>query len=249
MKYAILELHDVAPYYRREFLQSLEIIEDLGVEKFSLLIVPYFWETNPIEEDIDFILLVQSLKQEILLHGYTHKGKRKISDILWTDGEGEFSGLGYNETYNKLSLALELINYVGLKAKYFVPPAWIGNRYLEEVLYSLGFDGVAYRGCIKELSSNLFIKSPVLTFSNRRFLSWLSLRLIPELERLFKGHNILRLAIHMADIKDQRKINLWKEIISRVKETRRWISYEKLFSKGRFTSPFKGFQSARGMVY
>ncbi len=249
MNYAILELHDVAPYYKREFLKALEIIEELNIEKFSLLVVPYFWEAYSIAEDRDFILLIKSLKQEVLLHGYTHKGIRKVSDILWTDGEGEFSGIDLYETYTKVSFALELLNYVGLKAKFFVPPAWIGNKHLEDVLYSLGFEGVAYRWYIKDLISNLSIKSPALTFSNRPLISWLSIKLIPELERLYKRHSILRLAIHMADLRDQRKINLWKGIISKIKEKRRWISYEELFSKSRSTSSLKGFQPAWGVVH
>lgn len=241
MKYALLELHDVCPYYKREFLEILEILEDLNIEKISLLIVPYFWETYPLGEDKDFLLLLKNPKWEILLHGYTHKGVKKLQDILWTDREGEFSGLDLHQTYDKVSSAVELINYAGLKTKFFVPPAWIGNNYLEDVLYSLGFEGVAYRWYVKDLLSNVSIKSPVLTFSNRYLLSWLSLKFVPELEKIYGKHPFLRLAIHMADLRDSRKVELWKQIIGKVNKSRRWINYEELFSKSRSSSSFKSF--------
>lgn len=248
MEYALLELHDVSPFYRREFLKTVELLEDLDIHKFSLLVVPYFWEKYSLVEDRETLHLIKSLHAEIVLHGYTHKGTRRLQDFLWTDGEGEFGGLDLYNTYQRISYALELMEYAGLSFEYFVPPAWIGNPYLEDVLYSFNFKGVAYRWYIKDLQGERFIKSPALSFSNRYLFSWLSLRMVPEFERLYKRQKILRLALHMKDFMDERKISLWREILQRIRKTRRWISYGELFSKGRPSPSFQGLQPAGWMV-
>ncbi len=248
MQYALLELHDLSPYYRREFLKALGLLEDLDIYKLSLLVVPYFWEKYSLLEDKELLHLIKNLPGEIVLHGYTHKGAKRLQEFLWTDGEGEFGGLDLYNTYQKISSALELMEYAGLSSEFFVPPAWIGNLYLEDVLYSFNFKGIAYRWYIKDLQRGSYVKTPALSFSNRFLFSWLSLRMVPEFERLYKRQKILRLALHMKDFRDERKINLWREILQRVKETRRWISYEELFSKGRPSSSFQSLQPAGWMV-
>ncbi|MCS6999129.1 MAG: polysaccharide deacetylase family protein [Aquificaceae bacterium] len=248
MSLALVELHDVSPYYRAEFLSALELLEEVGCHRFSLLVVPYFWERAPLGEDREFLSLIKSTGGEVLLHGYTHKGKKRFQDILWTDGEGEFGGLDLQETYERVRAGFELFEYLGLKTEFFVPPAWIGNPYLEDVLYSLAFRGVAYRWHIKDLTEGVLIKSPALTFSNRHIFSWLSLKLVPEFEKLYSRHHIMRLALHMADFRDRRKLNLWKDLLEEVKKSRRWTSYGELFSKGGPSSSFEGFQPAGRMV-
>ncbi|MEN3028058.1 MAG: polysaccharide deacetylase family protein [Aquificaceae bacterium] len=248
MGFALLELHDVSPYYKAEFLSILEFLEEVGCHRFSLLVVPYFWQRAPLAEDRELVSLIKSTGGEVLLHGYTHKGNKRFQDLLWTDGEGEFGGLDLRETYERVRAGLELFEYLGLKTEFFVPPAWIGNPYLEDVLYSLGFRAVAYRWHIKELAGGALIKSPALTFSNRHLFSWLSLKLLPEFEKLYKKHPIIRLALHMADFRDGRKVSLWKELLEEFKKSRRWTSYGELFSKGGPSSSLESFQPAGWMV-
>ena len=248
MKLAIVELHDVSPYYRVEFLSALELLEEVGLDRFSLLVVPCFWEYAPLGGDGNFLNLIKNLGAELVLHGYTHKGKKRLQDLLWTDGEGEFGGLDLTETYERVRSGLELMEYLGLKTTFFVPPAWIGNPYLEDVLYSLGFEGIAYRWYIKDLGNEKSISSPVLSFSSRNLLSWLSLKALPSMERLYKDHQVLRLALHMTDFRDERKVRLWKEILSNIEKERRLISYGELLSKSGLAPSFKGFQSTGRLV-
>ncbi|MCS7307506.1 MAG: polysaccharide deacetylase family protein [Aquificaceae bacterium] len=248
MRLALVEVHDVSPYYKSEFLDALELLEEVGCHRFSLLVVPYFWEKVSLGGDEEFLRLLKSTGAEILLHGYTHKGKRRFQDILWTDGEGEFGGIDLHETYQKVYAGLELMEYCGFKVDFFVPPAWIGNPYLEDVLYSLNIRGVAYRWHIKDLKGGKVIKSPALTFSSRHFLSWLSLKFLPELEKFYSGQEVIRLAIHMADFRDQRKVNLWKQIMTEIKSSRRWTNYGELFGEGGPSSSFQSLKPAGWMV-
>ncbi|MCS7279561.1 MAG: polysaccharide deacetylase family protein [Thermodesulfobacteriaceae bacterium] len=231
MKRVILELHDISPWYKKEFLQALNFLEELNLKKISLLVIPNLWNNYSLLEYQCFVNLLRDFGGEIILHGFTHLGKRKLVQMLWTDGEGEFEGLSLEETHKKVKKGKILLENLGFSSKYFVPPAWISNPYLEEVLWSLGFRGVAYRCKLKDLKEKKAFFSPVLTFSNRRWLSPLSIKLNSILKTLYHYKDCLRLAIHMADFRDFKKISLWKEIIFEIKNCRRFISYEELFSQ------------------
>jgi hypothetical protein len=233
MRTAIVELHDVTPYYYDEVAQALDLLSVCGIQKYSLLVVPNFWNKTPLYKHSSFVKAILATNQEIVLHGFNHRGGT-LKDTLWTFREGEFSGLTLSETYERLKQAVEvLLEAIGVKPYAFVPPAWIGNPHLEDVLYSMDFKAVAYRGHIKDLETDTLHPSPVITFSNRPLLSSLSIALGPALFRLFKNHRILRLAFHARDFRDKRKVKLWRFLLGKVKRTRRLINYEELISESR----------------
>jgi len=132
---------------------------------------------------------------------------------------------------------------------FFVPPAWIGNPWLEEVLSAFGFKGVAYRWAIKILFNGDKIASPALTFSNRFLLSYLSLKALPIMEKLTQKLQLVRLALHTKDFRDPRKVKMWGKILTSAKKYRRFISYEELLSESGPTFTFQGVKSARRLVY
>lgn len=233
MQTAIVELHDVTPHYYDEIAQALDLLSVCGIQKYSLLVVPNFWNEAPLYKHPSFVKAILSTNQEIVLHGFNHRGGT-LKDTLWTFGEGEFSGLTLSETYERLKQAVEVLwEATGVKPYAFVPPAWIGNPHLEDVLYSMDFKVVAYRGHIKYLDTNTSYPSPVITFSNRPLLSFFSLALGPVFFRLFKNHKLLRLALHPRDFRDKKKVKLWRFLLSKVKRARRLISYEEFLSEGR----------------
>ncbi len=241
-KCAIVELHDVSPHYYDEIAQAIELLAVCGIEKYSLLLVPNFWDKAPIYKYTSFVKAIFSTGQELVLHGYNHKGKGiRLRDLLWTYGEGEFGGLTLSETYSRIEKALEMVSFLDMKFEVFVPPAWIGNRYLEDVLYSFEFKAVAYRKGIKHLDTGALYTCPVITFSNRPLLSQLSITFGPALFRLYQDSPILRLALHPRDFRDKRKIKLWRFLLAKTKKTRRLISYEELFSKSRLAPSLQGF--------
>ena len=239
MEGVIVELHDVSPFYYEETAQAIELFNLCGIDKFSLLLVPNFWDSAPIHENKSFIEAIKSTKQEIVLHGYNHRGGG-LRDLLWTYKEGEFSGISFEETYEKIEKAKEVFEVLGIKSYAFVPPAWLGNPFLEEVLYAFEFKVVAYRGYIKDLERKKVYPSFALSMSNRPILSLLSKALSPILYRLFRKHRILRLALHTRDFRDKGKVALWRYVLSEVKKARRLINYGDLLSKSGLTSSLQG---------
>ncbi len=230
MNLALIELHDVTPYYYEEVSYALDLLSLCGVGKFSLLIVPNFRDEAPLYKYPQFVKAMLATNQEIVLHGFNHRGG-SLKDILWTYREGEFSDLCLYGTYTKLYKAKEMLETFGIKTEVFVPPAWIGNPFLEDVIYSLGFSAIAYRGHIKNLNTDMSYTSPVISFSNRPILDNFSKALVPLLFKLFKRYRLLRLAIHTRDLRDRKKVKLWRFLLSKVKKIRRLVSYEELLSK------------------
>jgi predicted deacetylase len=80
--YAIVEIHDVSPFYKQEVYQAVEFLQRLKIENYM--------EEYPLYKHKDFVGFSKALGQEIVLHGYSHKAKVKLSQILYTYGEGEF---------------------------------------------------------------------------------------------------------------------------------------------------------------
>ncbi len=240
--YAIVELHDVSPYYYDGFCSCLDLLNLLGIGKYSLLVVPNFHGRHPLYRHADFVKLLRSLGQEIVLHGYTHSSKLRITHLLYTYGEGEFGEGGLEETYRKVEKAIDTLHACGLESSVFVPPAWLSNPFLEDILYAFDFVGVGYRERIKDLQRGESIPSRVLTLSNRHGLSYLSIKSLPLLYRLSRKEPILRIALHMRDFKDRRKMVLWRWLLKDVKSKRRLISYGELLRKG---GPSPSLQSIR----
>ncbi|MFN3505523.1 MAG: polysaccharide deacetylase family protein, partial [Caldimicrobium sp.] len=223
---AIVEVHDVNPYYEKNFLKILEFLKTLKIFKCSFLVIPNFWNIFPLQNYEDFTKLLKSLECEIILHGYSHKGQKNLKYLLWTREEGEFADLTLRDTEERIESALNSFKEVGLKSKFFVPPAWIGNKYLESVLKSYGFLGIGYRNKIKNLETGKELLAPTLTFSNRPFLSFLSIKFATFYLSLIQKFSVIRLVLHTKDFRDERKIKLWHFIINKIK--RRLTNYEEL---------------------
>jgi predicted deacetylase len=249
MRLAIVELHDVSPYYENETYSAIEFLKELGIDKFSLLLIPNFSGNYPITKSKPFLAYLIDQGQEIVLHGLTHRGRVSLTKLLYTNNEGEFYALNREETAKRLEEAIQHLGKLSKNVSFFIPPAWIGNPWLEEVLSAFGFKGVAYRWAIKVLSNGVKIQSPALTFSNRFLLSYLSLKALPIMSKLTEKAHLVRFALHTKDFRDPRKVKMWEKVLTSAKKHRRLISYEELLSEGGPTFAFQGVKQAWGMVY
>jgi len=57
----------------------VEFLQRLKIDKFSLLVIPNYMEEYPLYKHMDFVSFLKALGQEIVLHGYSHKAKVKLS--------------------------------------------------------------------------------------------------------------------------------------------------------------------------
>ncbi len=245
---AIVEVHDVSPYYYDEFCKCLELLSLTGISKFSLLVIPNFRDSYPIYRYPGFVNTLHYSKQEIIMHGYNHTSRFKLKEALYTYGEGEMGGLTLQEVYKKIESAIDIFQIAKLNTSFFVSPAWISNPFLEDVLSSFGFLGVGYRKYLKNIENNHTVPSRVITFSSRKVLSYLSTKVLLTVYKLIKDDPVLRLALHMKDFSSKKKIALWRLLLKEIKNSRRLVSYGELLGKSGSSPSLQGFQSARWMV-
>jgi len=85
--YAIVEIHDVSPFYKQEVYQAVEFLQRLKIDKFSLLVILNYMEEYPLNKHKDFVGFLKALGQEIVLHGYSHEAKVKLYQILYASEE------------------------------------------------------------------------------------------------------------------------------------------------------------------
>ncbi len=246
--FAIVEVHDVTPHYYDELCSCLDLLSLAGIDKFSLLVIPNFRDSYPIYKYPSFIKILYHSGQEIVMHGYNHTSKFRLKDALYTYGEGEMGDITLQEVFHKVESALEIFESVNLSTDIFVPPAWIFNPFLEDVLSAFGFLGVGYRKYIKNIETDGILPSRVITFSNRKVFSYLSKKLALPMYRLIKKDQVVRLAIHMKDFRDKKKVALWRLLLREIKNHRRLLNYGELLGKSGSSPAFQSFQPTGGMV-
>ncbi len=138
-KQVIVGLHDVCPAYEADFMAWRRLLDEWGVVKRSLAVIPCF-EGSRLR---DFPVLADALRaeidagSEILLHGFQHcfAGRHeKLHRVVWsgffTRGCEEFAALGADEAEKLMNSGLaELASVLpGVRVDGFVAPGWWHSR-------------------------------------------------------------------------------------------------------------------------
>ncbi len=216
-------IHDVT-------LRTLPLVKEItsflisqGISRFSLLLVPAYHGRESLFQCKEEIFSLCE-NREVILHGYLHKGpsgKRYFFNWFFTDGEGEFAdpALKDRDLEEKLRKGLKILKEVGFSPRGFIPPAWLFPEEKFHILKKLGFLFTTNRRYVYDLKRGHKIFSPVLSFSSRNGLSFLSRLWVPFQAGLtFKKLSLIRIAIHPKDFEDKRKIEILRDLIYRLKK-------------------------------
>ncbi|WP_174583185.1 polysaccharide deacetylase family protein [Candidatus Methylacidithermus pantelleriae] len=205
----------------REVVAIGERLDQLGVEKRSLLVIPCFHHRETLldcPELCRWLSLEQARGREIVLHGYYHDEQdveTRATEVFWrrvyTAGEAEFLRLPRKVMVERLWKGKELFALLGWDLWGFVAPAWLFSVDLLEVLPLLGFRYTTrLTGIIVLGEKRRHIPSQSLCWSSRslwrRVVSWGWNR---WLARCVRGADPVRIAIHPGDFREK---TLWKEI-------------------------------------
>jgi len=134
--YLVVSLHDVAPSTRPLADKILNALSQKGIRHCSLLVVPNYHHQGSSMQDPQFASWLRNLEasgHEIVIHGYFHERPtrphegvlEKVVTRLYTQGEGEFYDLDYDEAFRRIKRAREEFQAAGLKPRGFVAPAWL----------------------------------------------------------------------------------------------------------------------------
>ncbi len=212
MKRIHLAVHDVSPVHWKVLGRMVSTLKDLGVHRYSMLVVPDYHGEWPLDAHADFCSWLRELAGEgveMVLHGFRHqrpdapKGPAdRARAAMFTRGEGEFLGLSRAraeklilEGRSKLKVAL------GMETECFAAPAWLYSGGTMKALTDLGFTAAESRWRIwNPTTGKTLLRVPVANYAGggplRRVpaASWVGLY-----SGLFRGAGTIRFAIHPHD--------------------------------------------------
>src|SRR5881398_1373815 len=134
--FMVVSLHDVAPSTQQIANTIISELARRGVSVCSLLVVPDYHHQGLFARNQQFVSWLRGLEadgHEIVIHGYFHERPRRANETLrdkfltrfYTQHEGEFYDLGYDEALRRIASARDEFRAHGLNPRGFVAPAWL----------------------------------------------------------------------------------------------------------------------------
>jgi predicted deacetylase len=130
---ALISVHDVSPLFEDDFIKTCDMLQDFGIEDYTLLVTPFYAmrQTNNFQKHEIFTRYVESLGLEISLHGYSHMTK--------AGGNAEFAKMSPERMASRLKLGYSLMRKTfGTPPVGFIPPLWKAPVSLVQVASELG---------------------------------------------------------------------------------------------------------------
>ena len=218
----VISLHDVAPSSQTIAEKIISELGHRGVRVCSLLVVPDYHHQGPAMKDRQFVSWLRDLESaghEIVIHGYFHERPpghdetwpEKFLTRFYTDDEGEFYDLGYEEAFRRITAARDEFLAGGLTPRGFVAPAWLLSREGERAARDADLEYTTRLRTVRDLRSGKDFPARSLVYSVRS--NWrrgLSLTWNAALLQFVKHAPLLRLSIHPPDYSYP---SIWRQIV------------------------------------
>ena len=178
-------------------------------------------------QDRQFVSWLRDLEargHEIVIHGFFHDRPpqaretflEKFVTRVYTQGEGEFYDLGYDEAFGRIKAAREEFLATGLKPHGFVAPAWLLGSEAERAARDAEMEYTTRLRTVRDLRSGETFPARSLVYSVRN--SWrraVSLAWNAALSRALESKPLLRLSIHPPDFSHP---TIWRQIVDLIRE-------------------------------
>jgi len=173
-------------------------------------------------DDRGFVRWLQDLEaqgHEIVIHGYFHERPRREGEKLrekfltrfYTNGEGEFYDLDYDEALRRITQAREEFAKAGLTPRGFVAPAWLLGSAAEQAAAEADMEYTTRLTGVRDLRFGDNFLARTLAYSVRS--GWrrvASLAWNGALARQLAGAPLARVSIHPADLDHPQ---IWQQIL------------------------------------
>lgn len=214
-----LTLHDVTPYHRSTIEHMHQVIFEMGIHSYSMLVIPDFHGKWPLEKYPDFCRWLRELREsgvEMMLHGYSHLGTAehlnlpdRLRSITYTRGEGEFLEMDRDIASGILRRGkAKLEKLLDTEINCFVAPAWLYSSGTLEALGETGFTYSESRWRTWNPSSGeVLLRVPVVNFAGgsicRKTLAgiWVALSRL-----ILRDRRTVRFALHPCDFEDEKRL-------------------------------------------
>lgn len=154
----VVSLHDVHPGSFGAIRGQVEALGEVGIPRFSLLVVPDFHGRGRVGADSglrDWLRGRVAAGDEIVQHGYHHLRMGTTESwrtVFWTrcytSNEAEFLDLGHEAARALLRRGREALGEAGLSARGFIAPGWLLGREAMGAVFEEGFE---YTNTVGEL--------------------------------------------------------------------------------------------------
>jgi uncharacterized protein len=218
----IVSVHDVAPATRGAAEKIIAELYHHQIPVCSLLVVPNYHHRGSSMDDRDFVRWLQGLEaqgHEIVIHGYFHDRPRrdgeKVGEMFltrfYTEDEGEFYDLDYDEAFRRITLARDEFAKAGITPRGFVAPAWLLGSAAERAAASAEMEYTTRLTGVRDLRFGDNFHARTLTYSVRN--GWrraASLAWNGVLARHLAGALLARVSIHPPDLNHP---EIWQQIL------------------------------------
>jgi predicted deacetylase len=244
--FVVVSLHDVAPSTRSTANTILSELAHRGVRVCSLLVVPDYHHEGLFINDREFVSWLRGLESdgyEIVVHGYFHERPGRSKETLrdkfltrfYTDNEGEFYDLSYNEALRRIATARDEFRAQGLKPHGFVAPAWLLGQEAERAARDAEMEYTTRLHSVCDLRFGNVFPAITVVYSVRN--SWrrvVSRAWNATLVRFLKDRSLMRVSIHPADYSHPA---VWRQIIGLLEDAigsrtattyQQWVAEQRL---------------------
>ena len=243
--FLVVSIHDVSPSTRPVVMQIMPELARRGVRVCSLLVVPDYHHQGASMRDrpfVDWLRELEAAGHEIVVHGYFHERPRrgdegffeKFVTQIYTNGEGEFYDLSYDEALRRIKTAREEFCASGLKPRGFVAPAWLLSTQAERAARDAEMEYTTRLRSILDLRSRETFAARSIVYSVRnRWRRTTSLVWNAALARALQPNPLLRVSIHPADYSHP---SVWRQIVDLIRSassTRTVTTYQDWIGKQR----------------
>ncbi len=220
--FLVVSIHDIAPATQAIADKMISDLAQRGIRMCSLLVVPDYHHQGVAMKDRQFVSWLRDLEStghEIVIHGYFHERPRGQDETLpekfltrfYTNDEGEFYDLGYEEAFRRITAARDEFLANGLTPRGFVAPAWLLGREGERAARDADLEYTTRLGTVRDLRSGEDFPARSLVYSVRN--NWrrsVSLIWNAALLQFMKSAPLLRLSIHPPDYSYRA---IWRQIV------------------------------------
>jgi uncharacterized protein len=243
----VVSLHDVAPCTQQTTSTIISELSAHGVRVCSVLVVPDYHHQSPLTKHREFVSWLRTLEadgHEVVIHGFFHERPPRRRETLrdkfitrfYTQNEGEFYDLGYEEALQRITTARDQFRALGLNPRGFIAPAWLLGTEAEQAVRDAELEYTTRLRTVCDLRSQSIFPSRTLVYSVHN--SWrraLSRSWNAGLFRLMARKPLLRISIHPPDYSHPL---IWKQIlgfIAATKTARTATTYQDWIAEQRLT--------------
>jgi uncharacterized protein len=225
----VVSLHDVSPCTQQITSTIISELSAHGVRVCSVLVVPDYHHEGLFAKHREFVTWLRALEadgHEVVIHGYFHERPPQTRETLrdkfvtrfYTQNEGEFYDLSYEEALRRIITARDEFRAIGLKPRGFIAPAWLLGNEAEQAVRDAELEYTTRLRSVCDLRSESIFPARTLVYSvHNNWRRALSRSWNAALFRLLKTKPLLRISIHPPDYSQP---TIWKQILGFIAATK-----------------------------